>query len=97
MRTHLLLLMLLAVAGPAAAEADHDRARRAVLAGEVLPLRSILDRASAAYGGEFIEAELETEDGGLMVYEVKMITPAGKVVKLVYDARDGRLLKARER
>lgn len=97
MKVFLVILPLLATAAvPAIAESDHDRARRAVLSGEVVPLRTILDRATAEYGGEFIEAELEDE-GEQMVYKVKLITPAGKVVKLVYDARDGSLLSARER
>lgn len=83
-------------AAPARSEDDHDRARRALLSGEVLPLRQILDRAQAEFGGEFIEAELETE-GERPVYEIKMITGAGNVIKLHYDARDGRLLRAKGR
>lgn len=95
-----ILLRTLAVAAllvlPAAARADddHDRARQAVQAGEVLPLKTILDKAAEQFPGDLIEAELET-GRGRMVYELKLISPEGDVVKLVYDARDGSLLAAK--
>lgn len=93
----LLLLVALAVPMPAAAgdDDDHDRARRAVQAGELLPLRVILDKAEAAFGGQFLKAELEREDGR-MVYEIKLLTAQGRVVELYYDARTGDLVKAKK-
>ncbi|MGE5546031.1 MAG: PepSY domain-containing protein [Solirubrobacterales bacterium] len=96
-----LLALALALAAPlfrpALADDGHDRARRAVQAGQVLPLEDILARARSQVGGEFIEAELEDERG-LPVYEIKMITPDGRVVKLHYNAQDGSLMdKGRRR
>ncbi|MBC7908052.1 MAG: PepSY domain-containing protein [Rhodospirillaceae bacterium] len=91
----LALAASLALSAPAMA-GDHDRARRAVQAGEVLPLRTILDKAAAQFPGDLIEAELEDERGQ-MVYEIKLISPEGNVIKLHYDARDGRLLSAKGR
>jgi uncharacterized membrane protein YkoI len=38
---------------------DHDRARQAVEAGEVLPLRTILERVERDYPGQVVEVELE--------------------------------------
>ncbi len=38
---------------------DHDRARQALEAGEVLPLRTILDRVEREYPGQVLEVELE--------------------------------------
>ncbi|ACI97911.1 PepSY domain-containing protein [Rhodospirillum centenum] len=70
---------------------DHDRAREAVLRGEVLPLRDILERAEAEFPGRLLEAELE-DDHGRLTYEVKLLTEDGRVLELVYDARDGTLL-----
>lgn len=70
---------------------DHDRARAAVLRGEVLPLRDILERAETAFPGRLLEAELE-DDHGRLTYEVKLLTEDGRVLELVYDARDGTLL-----
>jgi len=75
---------------------DHDRARRAMLAGEILPLSRILDRVEREFGGELLEAELESRHGE-PVYEIKLIGGDGRMRKLLYDARDGRLLKSKER
>ena len=85
----LLLLPVVAHAGD-----DHERARRALQAGEVLPLKTILEKANAQFPGDLIEAELEDEHGR-MVYELKLISPDGKVMKLHYDARDGSLISAK--
>lgn len=92
----LLVLAMLLLAAPALAndEAEHDRARRAVEAGEIRPLRDILTAAEKAYGGRFIAAELERHDGR-WVYEIKLITADGRVAKLYYDAGSGALLRAR--
>lgn len=90
----LALISTLAVVPAGAGEDDHDRARRAVQAGEALPLRTILDKAAAQFPGELIEAELEEEHGRL-IYEIKLVTPEGRVRKLLYDARDGTLITPR--
>lgn len=92
----LLLAGLLALASAASAgEADHDRARRAVEAGEIKPLREIAAEAEKTHGGQLIEAELESERGR-MIYELKLLTREGRVVKLLYDARTGSPLPDRE-
>lgn len=91
------LVAALAVGAAAPASAsDHDRARRAVEEGRILPLKDILARAQGAYPGQVIEAELEDE-GGMVVYEIKILTPDGRVMKLSYNAATGELLKTRAR
>lgn len=82
------LILLPAVYPAAAGETDHDRARRAVESGEIKPLRDILAAVEKTHGGQLIEAELE-HDHGRMVYELKLLTVEGRVVKLYYDARSG--------
>ncbi len=84
---------LLAVS-PAWADGDHDRARRAVEEGRILPLKEILARAEAGHPGQLLEAELDEEHGAL-IYELKILAKDGRVVKLLYDAETGELLKAR--
>jgi hypothetical protein len=76
---------------------DHDRARQALEAGEVLPLRTILDRVEREYPGQVLEVELES-DGGRWVYEIRTLRSGGSLVKLKGEARDGTVLgvKARE-
>lgn len=90
------LMAALAVVGAAAASDDHDRARRAVDEGRILPLKDILSRAQEAYPGQVIEAELEDE-GGAIVYEIKILTADGRVMKLYYKAATGELLKVKGR
>src|SRR3990167_5752488 len=90
--------VVVAVAGDAAAagDHDHDRARRAVEEGRILPLKDILVRAQGAYPGQGIQAELEDE-GGAIVYEIKILTADGRVMKLYYNAASGELLKVKGR
>lgn len=91
----LFALLLLAAAAPAAAsDDDHERARRAVQAGQVLPLRTILDKVARDFPGDVIETELE-ELHNAPVYEIKVISPEGRVMKIYYDARDGNVLKVK--
>jgi len=75
---------------------DHDRARRARERGEILPLTEILKHANKDYPGQLIEAELDDEHGKI-VYELVIISAAGQVHKLYYDARTGALLKVKGR
>ena len=91
------LVAALAVGAAAPASAsDHDRARRAVEEGRILPLKEILARAQAVSPGQVIEAELEDE-GGIFIYEIKILTVDGRVMKLSYNAATGELLKTRSR
>ncbi|MBI4754416.1 MAG: PepSY domain-containing protein [Betaproteobacteria bacterium] len=81
-------------AGPSHAgdgQHDHDRARQALEAGEVLPLRTILERVERDYPGQIMEVELE-QKGERWIYEIKVLRAGGALVKLKIDGRDGRLL-----
>ncbi|MGE4437054.1 PepSY domain-containing protein [Achromobacter sp.] len=91
--TGLTLALGLAV-GPGAGQADerdHDRAREALQAGKVLPLRSVLDIVERDFPGQVVKVEFE-EDDGLFLYEIRLLQPGGSLVKLKIDARDGRVL-----
>jgi len=92
----ILICLLSAPAAPARADSDHDRARRALERGEILPLTDILERAKEQYPGQLIEAELEDEDDK-MIYELVIISEGGRVYKLYFDARNGALLKVKGR
>lgn len=96
-RTPLLILLLLLPLSPlpAMADSDHERARRALAAGQVIALRTILDQAESRFGARLIEAELEDRHGQ-PVYELKLITPEGRIIKALFDARDGSLIKSKE-
>jgi uncharacterized membrane protein YkoI len=84
-----------AVAGPGKDQrrAEEARAIRAAVArGELLPLPRILSLALARVGGEVVKVELEHERGVLM-YEVKILTPSGVIREVELDARTGVLIK----
>lgn len=87
------------LAGPAAADRrdDHERAREAVAAGRILPLETIVERVRAEVGGEILDVELEDEHDGQLVYEIKVLAPGGRIVKLEYDAATGALLRSKGR
>ena len=80
----------------AADNADHERARQAVEAGDVLPLRTILDRVERDYPGKVMEVELDREKGE-WVYEIKLLRKGGVLVKLKIHARDGTILGFKEK
>lgn len=63
---------------------------------EVAPMRSLLAQVHETYPGHVLEVELEREqygDGEILVYEIKLLTKKGRVLKLEYDAIDLKLLK----
>ena len=93
----LVAALMIAAGAALAGESEHDRARRALEEGRILPLKDILVRAEADYPGQLIEAELEDGRDGRLVYELKLLGRDGRLVKLIYDAASGELLKARQR
>jgi uncharacterized membrane protein YkoI len=94
-----LMVILLAgiLAGAArASDRDHDRARRAVLAGQVLPLPQILERVARTHPGQVLEVELEPQ-GERWVYEMRVLQADGRLLRLEVDARNGELLRVKSR
>lgn len=91
-----LSLALLAGSGAAYADReDHERARKALEAGEVLPLKTILERVEQNFPGQVMDVELERERMGgreRWIYEIKVLRAGGALVKLKLDARDGSAL-----
>jgi len=96
--THLLLLAALAVSPvlTIASGSDQDRARAALQAGEVLSLRTILERIERDHPGQVIEAELERK-GGRWIYELKLVQTGRQLIKLEIDASSGEILRRDER
>lgn len=90
------LLATLLALPVAADDKDHERARQALEAGEILPLRTVLDRIAQDYPGEVLEIELEREDGQ-WIYEMKLLRENGALLKLELDASDATVLKLKGR
>jgi len=76
-------------------EHDHDRARRALECGEVMPLAEVLAAVRPHIKGEIVETEFEKDDG-VWVYELKYIDARGRLVEIYVDARTGRILKVED-
>lgn len=93
-----LALCLGAGAQPAHADGrrDHDRARAAMKAGQVLPLQEVLEKVLRSHPGDVLEVELEREDGR-WVYELKILQSGGRLLRLDVDARTASVLGIRSR
>jgi len=95
-RLAVLALPLLAAAAQADDRRDHERARAAVQAGQVLPLPALLEQVRRQAPGQVLEVELEHEDGRWL-YELKLLQPGGQLVKLEVDAATGQVLATKRR
>uniref|UniRef100_UPI003342C42B PepSY domain-containing protein n=1 Tax=Castellaniella defragrans TaxID=75697 RepID=UPI003342C42B len=102
LRRSLLVLVLAvgaaATGGPLYADdhVDHELARQALENGQVLPLRTVLDKVEREYQGQALKVEFEREDGRF-IYEIRLLQNDGRMVKLEVDAADGRVLKVKRR
>jgi uncharacterized membrane protein YkoI len=74
---------------------DQEQARRALEAGEILPLDQILQEVQQRYPGTVVELEL-TPEGGRWVYELELLAPDGRLLKLRIDAKSKQLLQGDE-
>lgn len=86
-------LFLGLLAAPALAdEGGHDRARRALQAGEIRPLSDIFAAAEAARPGRVIALELEREDGR-WIYELELVTSEGRLYEMEIDGATATVLE----
>ena len=90
------LALLLTLVPLAQADSDHDQARAAVQAGQILPLKAVLDQLEKAYPGQVLEVELERSHER-WVYEVRLLQADGKLMKLELDAATAQILRRRSR
>ncbi|MDR0234007.1 MAG: PepSY domain-containing protein [Zoogloeaceae bacterium] len=88
----LCVLCFLTPALPAWAESEHDKAREAVRAGEIMPLEEVLRHVEKTAPGRVLKVELD-QKGRRWVYKIKLLRNNGKLSKLYFDARDGTLLE----
>ena len=72
---------------------EHDVIRDALRRGEVLPLTKVLAIAAQRVPGDIVEVELEDDDDRALVYEIKILTDAGRVREIKIDARTGAVLE----
>jgi uncharacterized membrane protein YkoI len=92
-------LLLIGLAQPSAwgsDSRDHERARAAVEAGQVLPLPTLLERLRRTHPGQVLELELERDDGR-WIYEIKLLQANGQLLKLDVDAATAQVLQVRRK
>jgi uncharacterized membrane protein YkoI len=97
MRTTLLALLLL-FAAPAlgyAEPTDQERARAAMEAGEIMPLKDILAKIDKQFSGRVLDAKLTDLEHGLhgWIYSITFLTPQDNVLVLKVDAGTGVILE----
>lgn len=80
----------------ASSDGDHERALQAVQSGQVLPLTQVLALVERSHPGQVLEVELENHDRQWQ-YEIKLLQPDGRLLKLKIDARSGSILKRKTR
>ncbi len=95
------LLLALALTGAGQAlhadgPEDHELARQALEQGQVLPLRSVLDKVEREHLGQVLKIEFEHDDGRF-VYKIRLLQADGRVARLEVDAVDGRVLKIKRK
>ena len=98
--TVLLSALIPIVAAPSLARGDdperRDEVRRAVEAGEVLPLAQILERLRDKVSGDVTGIEIDREDGRWR-YEFRVIERSGRVLEVHVDARSGNIERIEEK
>ena len=87
------LFLLAALALPVCAFdlGDHDRARQALQAGEIIPLEKVIEKVNRDNPGQVMEVELEHKSDR-WVYEIKLLRLGGLLVKLLVDASNGKVI-----
>lgn len=87
------------VIGDESRKHDHEHAHQALARGEVRPLAEILARVAVEVPGEVVDVEFERETWRgtkIWVYELKIISPDGRLLEALVDAATGHLLEIEE-
>lgn len=71
---------------------DHEQARAALQQHKALPLAQILDRIRPKLSGRIVGIEFEQEDGRYF-YEIKTLTPDGRIQEIYVDARTAQIVE----
>ena len=86
----------LVLPGNAADLSNHDRARKALEAGEILQLKEVLERVERDMPGQVMEVELARKNDR-WVYEIRLLRSGGSLVTLLVNASNGAILDRRDR
>ncbi|PWC12374.1 peptidase [Brenneria roseae subsp. americana] len=79
---------------------EQDLARSALQSGQAIPFATVQSRLMEECQCQVLEAKLHSEkkhDDKWFIYEIKAITPNGRIVKLEMDARSGNILRMKNK
>ena len=76
-------------------EREQDEVREGLRRGTIMPLSRILTVAARHAPGDVIKIELEHDDEGALIYNIKVLGKDGQVRKLKIDARTGVVLRTK--
>mgnify|MGYP001338025460 CR=1 FL=1 len=96
LRLAVLLVVLATSPAIADTEENHDRARRAFQAGEIVPLDEIINDLRRQGFGAVLEVELKRRNGR-WVYEIETLSEDGLISKTRVDATTREQLPRRDR
>ncbi len=71
---------------------DAAKALRLVQQGEILPLKTILERNKSLLKGKVLDVEFE-HAGKKLVYEIKLLKNNGERIEIYFDAKTGLFYK----
>lgn len=80
---------LLSMMAAATLAAEHDEVRNAVTAGRFRPLAEILQTVQRKHTGNVLDVELDRNDKGHHVYEVRLLEESGRRREIHIDAVTG--------
>lgn len=63
-------------------------------AADVVPLREVFARLKDRYGGYQLDAELFSTSGGGSEYRIEWMSGEGRRLRIVVDARSGRIIRS---
>ncbi len=89
-------------AGPLTAgnNAEQNLARSALASGEAIPFAAVQARLTEECRCQILEAKLHIEkkhDTPQLIYDIKAITPGGRIIKLEMDARTGGIVSMKNK
>lgn len=80
---------------PLADDLDHEKARKLVQSGVILPLERVLAGHQRVREGRILEVELEKKHG-ILVYEIEVMDEQGRVMEFTFDAKTGHLRQEKQ-
>ncbi|KLV05442.1 hypothetical protein ABT56_12105 [Photobacterium aquae] len=77
-------------------EEDHDDVMHAVEQGLIQPYSSLQETVARQLHGRIIKVELE-EDDGIWVYELKLLAPDNRIIRVEYEAKSLSMIEIKGR